>query len=67
MRGMKVKANRFVVLMVVLGLISMWGQAFAAGERTRISPVGGSGRGEKGACGGNGCQHASAEHDDERR
>jgi len=39
MRGMKVKANRFVVLMVVLGLISMWGQAFAAGERTRISPV----------------------------
>ena len=39
MRGMKVKTKWFVVLMVVLGLISVWGQAFAAGERTRISPV----------------------------
>ena len=39
MRGMKAKANSFVVLMVVVGLISMWGQAFAAGESTRISPV----------------------------
>jgi len=39
MRGMKVKASRLVVLMVVVGLISVWGQAFAAREATRISPV----------------------------
>jgi polar amino acid transport system substrate-binding protein len=35
---MKVKGSGFVVLMV-LGLIFVWGQAFAAGESTRISPV----------------------------
>jgi polar amino acid transport system substrate-binding protein len=39
MRKMKVKGSGLVVLMVVVGLISMWGQAFAAGEGTRISPV----------------------------
>jgi polar amino acid transport system substrate-binding protein len=39
MRGVKVITNRFVVLMVVIGLISIGGQAFAAGESIRISPV----------------------------
>ena len=39
MREMKVKVSWFVVLMVVAGLISVCGQAFAAGEGTRISPV----------------------------
>jgi len=39
MRGMKGRASSFVFLMVVVGLISVWGQAFAAGESTRISPV----------------------------
>jgi polar amino acid transport system substrate-binding protein len=36
---MKVRAGSFVVVMVVVGLISVWGQAFAAGEGSRISPV----------------------------
>jgi len=39
MRGMKVRANGFVFLMVIVVLISGWGQAFAAGEGIRISPV----------------------------
>jgi polar amino acid transport system substrate-binding protein len=39
MRGVKIKTNKFVVLMVVIGLISFWGQTFAAGEGIRISPV----------------------------
>jgi polar amino acid transport system substrate-binding protein len=39
MRGMKVKVGSFVVVMVVVGLICVWGQAFAAGEGSRISPV----------------------------
>ena len=39
MRGIRVKASSFVVLMVIVGLISVWGQAFAAGEGPRISPV----------------------------
>jgi polar amino acid transport system substrate-binding protein len=39
MRRMKVSVNRFVVLMVILGLIAVWGQASAAGKGTRISPV----------------------------
>src|SRR5512137_2592383 len=39
MRGLKLKANSFVVLMVVVGLISMWGSAFAADEGKKISPV----------------------------
>jgi polar amino acid transport system substrate-binding protein len=39
MRGMKVRVASFVVVMVVVGLISVWGQAFAAGEGPRISPV----------------------------
>lgn len=39
MRGMKVKANSFVVLLVVVGLISMWGHVFAAGESAKVSPV----------------------------
>ena len=39
MREMKVRVSSFVVLMVVVGLISMGGQAFAAGEGTQISPV----------------------------
>lgn len=39
MRRMKIKGSGFVVLMVVVVLISVLGQAFAAGERTRISPV----------------------------
>jgi polar amino acid transport system substrate-binding protein len=36
---MKIKVSWFVVLMAVVGLISVWGQAFAAGEGTRTSPV----------------------------
>jgi polar amino acid transport system substrate-binding protein len=36
---MKVRVGSFVVVMVVVGLISVWGQAFAAGEGSRISPV----------------------------
>jgi polar amino acid transport system substrate-binding protein len=36
---MKVRVGSFVVVMVVVGLISVWGQAFAAGEGPRISPV----------------------------
>jgi polar amino acid transport system substrate-binding protein len=36
---MRVKAKGFVVLVVVVGLLSVWGQAFAAGEGSRISPV----------------------------
>jgi polar amino acid transport system substrate-binding protein len=39
MKEMKVKVSWFVVLMVVAGLISVCGQAFAAGEGTRVSPV----------------------------
>jgi polar amino acid transport system substrate-binding protein len=39
MKEMKVKVSWFVVLMVVIGLISVCGQAFAAGEGTRVSPV----------------------------
>ena len=39
MQGMKVRVGSFVVVMVVVGLISVWGQAFAAGEGPRISPV----------------------------
>ena len=39
MREMRVRVNWFVVLMVVIGLISLCGQAFAAGEGTRVSPV----------------------------
>jgi ABC-type amino acid transport substrate-binding protein len=39
MKVMKVRAGRFIVLMVVAGLISVWGQAFAAGEGSRLSPV----------------------------
>jgi polar amino acid transport system substrate-binding protein len=39
MRGMKLKVNSFVVLMVIVGLVSMWGQAFAADKSTKISPV----------------------------
>ncbi len=39
MKGMKVRVGRFIILMVVVGLISVWGQAFAAGEGSRISPV----------------------------
>ena len=39
MREMKVKVSWFIVLLVVAGLISVCGQAFAAGEGTRISPV----------------------------
>jgi polar amino acid transport system substrate-binding protein len=36
---MKVRVGSFVVVMVVVGLISVCGQAFAAGEGPRISPV----------------------------
>jgi len=39
MRGVKLKASRFVVLMVVVSLISVWGQAFAADQSKKISPV----------------------------
>jgi polar amino acid transport system substrate-binding protein len=39
MQEMKVKVSWFVVLIAVVGLISVWGHAFAAGERTRVSPV----------------------------
>jgi polar amino acid transport system substrate-binding protein len=39
MKGMKVKANSFVVVMVLVGLISVWGQAFAAGKGPGVSPV----------------------------
>jgi polar amino acid transport system substrate-binding protein len=39
MREMKLKVSSFVVLMVVVGLICVCEQAFAAGESTRISPV----------------------------
>ena len=39
MREMRVRVNGFVVLMVVIGLISVCGQAFAAGEGARVSPV----------------------------
>ena len=39
MRKMKVRVSSLLILMVVVGLISMWGQVFAAGEGTRISPV----------------------------
>jgi len=39
MRGMKGKASSIVVLMVVVSLISVWGQAFAADKSTKISPV----------------------------
>ena len=38
MRGMKLKACSFVILMVV-GVVFVCGQTFAAGERTRFSPV----------------------------
>jgi polar amino acid transport system substrate-binding protein len=36
---MKARTRSFVVFIMVVGLISVWGQAFAAGEGTRISPV----------------------------
>lgn len=33
------KARSILALMVVVGLIIVWGEAFAAGESTRVSPV----------------------------
>jgi polar amino acid transport system substrate-binding protein len=39
MREMKAKASSFIVLMVVVTLISVWGQAFAADQSKKISPV----------------------------
>ena len=39
MKGMKVKANSFLVVRVLVGLIFVWGQAFAAGKGPGVSPV----------------------------
>jgi polar amino acid transport system substrate-binding protein len=39
MKGMKARASGFVVLIVVVSLISVWGQVFAADESTKVSPV----------------------------
>lgn len=39
MRGVKLKANSFVVLMVIVGLVSLWGHALAADQSKKISPV----------------------------
>jgi polar amino acid transport system substrate-binding protein len=39
MREMKANVSSFIVLMVVVTLISVWGQAFAADQSKKISPV----------------------------